>query len=107
MVGVNLNADMSTHIFLKKRISHMMTRHFLKQYVTLGLLVCAAMVQAQTGSVWSDWHQGVQATRLETGAAVAGVTALGAYSWDWGSSKKFKTNSEGWFGDSTGSGGAD
>lgn len=81
--------------------------HFLKRAVTSGLFACAAVVQAQTGSVWADWRDDVQATRWETGAAVAGVTALGAYSWDWGSSKKFKMNSEGWFGDNTGSGGAD
>jgi hypothetical protein len=81
--------------------------HVLKRAVTSGLFACAAVVQAQTGSVWADWREDVQATRWETGAAVAGVTALGAYSWDWGSSKKFKMNSEGWFGDNTGSGGAD
>lgn len=81
--------------------------HVLKRAVTSGLFACAAVVQAQTGSVWADWRDDVQATRWETSAAVAGVTALGAYSWDWGSSKKFKMNSEGWFGDNTGSGGAD
>lgn len=44
---------------------------------------------------------------VETGTIVAGVTALGAYSWGWCSSKKFKFNPEGWFGDNTSSGGAD
>ncbi len=36
----------------------------------------------------------------------AGITVLGAQSWDWGSSS-FNMNSEGWFGMDTGSGGAD
>lgn len=82
-------------------------QHFLKRSLTLGFFAGAAMVQAQTGSVWSEWREDVQATRWETGATVAGVTALGAYSWDWGSSKKFKFNPEGWFGEDTGSGGSD
>lgn len=85
----------------------MTNRDFFKCAVTLGLSAAAAMVQAQTASVWSEWREDVQAARWETGAAVVGVTALGAYSWDWGSSKKFKINPEGWFGDDTGSGGAD
>ena len=67
---------------------------------------CSA-VHAQEADPWLDWKEDVSATRWETGAALAGVTALGLYSWDWGSSKKFRVNGEGWFGTETGSGGAD
>ncbi len=52
---------------------------------------------------WED----VQTTRWETAAVFAGATALGIRTWDWGSSKRFRTNNEGWFGKDTGSGGAD
>lgn len=45
--------------------------------------------------------------RYETAALLAGITAVGLYSWNWGSSSGFHTNSEGWFGPDTGSGGAD
>ena len=55
----------------------------------------------------SSWSEDVKAAQWETGAAFAGVTALGLTSWDWGSSKSFNFNSEGWFGKDTGSGGAD
>lgn len=55
----------------------------------------------------ATYWQDVQATRWETAAVFAGATALGIYTWDWGSTKRFKTNSEGWFGKDTGSGGAD
>jgi len=56
---------------------------------------------------WDQWAEDIRSTRWETGATVAGVTALGIYSWDWGSSKRFRWNPEGWFGAETGSGGAD
>ncbi len=69
--------------------------------------VANAQTQTQTSAVWQDWRDDVMATRWETGAIVAGVTGLGAYSWDWGSSTRFKFNPEGWFGEKTGSGGAD
>ncbi|MFT4241683.1 MAG: DUF2279 domain-containing protein [Acidovorax sp.] len=45
--------------------------------------------------------------KYETAALLAGITLLGAKSWNWGSSHSFKFNSEGWFGRGTGSGGAD
>ncbi len=70
-------------------------------------VVCTPAVQAQTAWLWADWKEDLSATRWETGGTVAGVTALGLYSWDWGSSKKFRWNPEGWFGEDTGSGGAD
>ncbi|MGR6874823.1 DUF2279 domain-containing protein [Pseudomonas sp. HK3] len=47
-----------------------------------------------------------QSAKWEVGGLVSGITLLGMFSWDWGSSK-FKMNSEGWFGMDTGSGGAD
>jgi hypothetical protein len=65
------------------------------------------MAIAQNSGLWSEWKEDVSAISWETGSIVAGVTALGAYSWDWGSSHKFKFNPEGWFGDNTSSGGAD
>lgn len=79
------------------------------------VLVCALSmsVRAQTPEQttptygWEHWSEDLRDTRWETGATVAGVTALGIYSWEWGSSKRFRWNPEGWFGASTGSGGAD
>ena len=73
----------------------------------LSILLCSQMALAQSSGLWSEWKEDVSAISWETGSIVAGVTALGAYSWDWGSSKKFKFNPEGWFGDNTSSGGAD
>lgn len=66
-----------------------------------------APVMAQVRYDLSSWSEDVKAAQWETGAAFAGVTALGLTSWDWGSSKSFKFNPEGWFGKDTGSGGAD
>lgn len=79
------------------------------------VLLCAsavcALVQAQETTQadysFSSWAEDVSTTRWETGAVVAGVTALGLTSWNWGSAKSFRFNSEGWFGTDTGSGGAD
>lgn len=69
---------------------------------------CAgAVAYAQTNYGLDVWAEDVKDTRWESGATVAGVTALGMYSWDWGSSKRFRWNPEGWFGANTGSGGAD
>lgn len=45
--------------------------------------------------------------RYETSAIFAGITAVGINNWAWGSSTQFHFNSEGWFGEETGSGGAD
>lgn len=64
-------------------------------------------VPAANPHVWQAWKEDVESTRWETGATLAGVTVLGIYSWDWGSSKRFRWNPEGWFGENTGSGGAD
>ncbi|MBV5330797.1 MAG: DUF2279 domain-containing protein [Chlorobium sp.] len=58
-------------------------------------------------SVFSDWIEDVGDTKWETAAAFAGVTTLGIVSWEWGSSKSFRWNPEGFFGMETGSGGAD
>lgn len=64
-------------------------------------------VPAADPHVWQAWKEDIESTRWETGATLAGVTVLGLYSWDWGSSKRFRWNPEGWFGENTGSGGAD
>jgi hypothetical protein len=82
-------------------------KSFFKWAAMLPALLCSQMAIAQSSGLWSEWKEDVSAMSWETGSIVAGVTALGAHSWDWGSSKKFKVNSEGWFGDNTSSGGAD
>lgn len=73
--------------------------------------MCASVqaqgLHAQGGYGFSTWVEDVKATKWESGAVVAGVTALGLTSWNWGSSKSFRFNPEGWFGEDTGSGGAD
>lgn len=80
---------------------------------SLGLpaLICAlflcAPAYAQEQYQLSTWVEDVKATGWESGAAFAGVTALGLNSWAWGSSNSFRWNPEGWFGEDTGSGGAD
>jgi hypothetical protein len=83
-------------------------------------LLCAAVCACAAQSAWAQptnptpdayslatYWEDVKTTRWETAAVFAGATALGIYTWDWGSSKRFKTNPEGWFGKDTGSGGAD
>lgn len=71
------------------------------------LFAASAPLQAQEDRYsLSSWGHDVSATRWETGAALAGVTAIGLSSWRWGSSN-FRSNPEGWFGKDTGSGGAD
>lgn len=79
----------------------------LKLFVVVAAITWSGVVNAQTESVWLDWRSDLEATTWETGAVVAGVTALGIKSWDWGSRKQFKWNPEGWFGDATSSGGMD
>lgn len=77
--------------------------------IAWSLVFCcsAASVQAQQDYDLGSWVDDVSATRWETGAAVTGITAIGLSSWNWGSSKSFRWNPEGWFGEQTGSGGAD
>lgn len=82
-------------------------QHVWKRMMVCCALACCPVVQAQTQSVWAEWRSDVLATSWETGAVVAGVTALGLNSWDWGSRNQFKLNPEGWFGDATSSGGTD
>lgn len=82
-------------------------KSLFKKAPFLSVLLCSQMALAQSSALWSEWKEDVSAVSWETGSIFAGVTALGAYSWDWGSSKKFKFNPEGWFGDNTSSGGAD
>ena len=45
--------------------------------------------------------------KWESALVFTGVTIVGLYNWNWGSSNNFKTNPEGWFDSSTGSGGTD
>ena len=62
---------------------------------------------AHAENIFSDWSNDVQDTAWETGAAFGAMTALGLFSWEWGSSSSFRWQPEGWFGMDTGSGGAD
>jgi hypothetical protein len=64
-------------------------------------------VQAQDSYRLSTWGEDLFATKWESGAVFAGATTLGLTSWNWGSSKSFRVNSEDWFGTETGSGGTD
>lgn len=79
--------------------------------VQCSVFVCTSLglglAQAQENYGFSTWAEDVTATKWATGAAVAGVTALGLTSWNWGSNKSFRLNPEGWFGPETGSGGMD
>ncbi|MEP7301821.1 MAG: DUF2279 domain-containing protein [Caldimonas sp.] len=45
--------------------------------------------------------------KVETGLILAGITAVGLKTWNWGSKRSFHTHSEGWFGRDTSSGGSD
>ena len=73
----------------------------------LALAVATAWAQHAEGYGPSSWTEDLMATKWESGAIVAGVTALGLTSWNWGSNKSFRMNSEGWFDAETGSGGTD
>lgn len=53
-----------------------------------------------------NFNSATESVKWEVGGLASGITLLGIFSWDWGSSE-FKMNSEGWFGMDTGSGGAD
>lgn len=76
--------------------------------LAMALLASSAMAHAQQGpAVLTDWRDDVLVTSWETGGVVAGATALGIKNWNWGSSRSFRFNPEGWFGQDTGSGGAD
>ncbi|TNJ36258.1 hypothetical protein [Prosthecochloris vibrioformis] len=46
-------------------------------------------------NIFSNWTDGVQATGWETGAAFGTMTALGLFSWEWGSSTSFRWHPEG------------
>lgn len=80
---------------------------------TLGVVVLGALVslplwaQDQDRYSLATWAQDVRATPWTSGGAFAGITALGLSSWDWGNKPTFSSNPEGWFGKTTGSGGAD
>ena len=85
-----------------------MKRHWIVKAAMCAACFFAGGAQAQQSDYGLDtWVQDIKDTRWYTGGAVAGVTALGMYSWGWGSSKTFRWNPEGWFGERPGSGGAD
>jgi len=75
--------------------------------ILLMLLMMNSTITLRAENVLTNWKDDVQETGWETGATFATMTALGLSSWDWGSSKSFRWNPEGWFGEDTGSGGAD
>jgi len=83
------------------------SKYFRKLMVLAFMAALHAPTLAQVHYDMSSWGEDVKAAKWETGAAFAGVTVLGITSWDWGSSKSFKFNSEGWFDKDTGSGGPD
>lgn len=86
----------------------MMFSKYCRGLLALMFMVAVhASALAQVRYDLSSWGEDVKAAKWETGVAFAGMTALGLNSWDWGSSKSFKSNPEGWFGKDTGSGGAD
>jgi len=75
-----------------------------------GLLLLAGLcapTQAQEEYDLTIWAEDVKDTRWESGAVLAGVTALGFSSWEWGSSKMFQWKPEGWFEADTYLGGSD
>jgi len=71
------------------------------------LLVMQAPAMAQVRYNLTSWGQDIKATKWESGITLAGITAIGLTSWNWGNSASFNFNPEGWFGKDTGSGGAD
>jgi hypothetical protein len=73
----------------------------------IAILSTVTRVQAQDSYRLSTWGEDLFATKWESGAVFAGATTLGLTSWNWGSSKSFRVNSEDWFGTETGSGGTD
>jgi hypothetical protein len=78
--------------------------------VLLAALLCVGGVgtaRADDGYGMNDWGDDIKASSWESGGAFVAVTALGLTSWEWGSSKSFRWNPEGWFGMDTGSGGMD
>jgi len=78
-----------------------------KMAALLPIFLFAPLLHAQSVELWSDWKEDLAATRWETAATVAGITAHGYSNWEWGSSKQFRSSSEGWFGTNTSTGGAD
>lgn len=75
-----------------------------------GLLLMAgicAPTHAQEEYDLTIWAEDVKDTRWESGAVLAGVSALGFSSWEWGSSKTFQWKREGWFEADTYLGGSD
>jgi hypothetical protein len=71
------------------------------------VLSLCSPVRAEDSYGLSIWLKDVETTKWVSGAVFLGVTAQGVSSWDWGSSKSFNWNPEGWFDEDTGSGGAD
>jgi len=68
-------------------------------------LFCSPSLSAET-ITWANSKKALVDAKYEIGAVAGGITYLGAKEWNWGSSS-FNSNSEGWFGMDTGSGGMD
>ncbi|MCX7914556.1 MAG: YfiM family protein, partial [Thermodesulfovibrionales bacterium] len=66
-----------------------------------------ANAQQKPAYTFSTYLEDLEATKRESSFFFAGAVSLGLFNWDWGSTKSFKWNPEGWFGKNTGSGGAD
>lgn len=66
----------------------------------------AAGAQVTPYSSQTFWED-TRAVKWETGLLLGATLAFGSKNWNWGSSRSFKTSSEGWFGPETESGGAD
>lgn len=75
--------------------------------MVVGLFIVCGAPQAADDYGFSTWKEDFAASPWESGGAVAEMTALGLFSWNWGSSTSFRWNPEGWFGPETGSGGTD
>jgi hypothetical protein len=73
------------------------------------MLPAPGLTQTQQGSpyTFNAFREQAGDVKWETAAFFAGITAVGLHNWNWGSSNRFNTNPEGWFGEDTGSGGAD
>lgn len=73
----------------------------------LALISLSGPVLAEEDYHVSNWTQDVKAIGWESGALLVGVTAMGMHSWEWGSSRSFRWQPEGWFAADTYLGGSD
>lgn len=75
--------------------------------LTLLLYTGSLGAEIRSSFGWAEYKADLHASRWEAGIPFAGITAYGLANWNWGSSNSFSMNPEGWFGEDTGSGGAD